>query len=177
MQAYIFWLKRKKERKRSLTDWVTPAGVRVGLSLAFTMLSTVICLFYMNSQYDANQGNIQSHFLLSQRWMLERDGRSGNYTSCISHSILSLAANSEMCAYAAMLQCLWSSQPVYSIKQITLGPGNMTTNITIYSLILISVSTNHNISLMVLPPLHSAFASVFCLELRARRKNRNQKVH
>lgn len=53
-------------------------------------------------------------------------------------------ANSELCAYAVMLQCLWSYQPVYSIKQITLGPGNMTTNITIYSFILISVSTNHS---------------------------------
>lgn len=137
---------------------MTPLGVRVGLSLAFTLLSRVICLFYMyDSQYDANQGNIQSHFLLSQRWMLEHDGRSTNNTSCISHSISSLLLNSELCAYAVMLQCLWSYQPVYSIKYITPGISNMTTNITIYSLILISVSANHSVHLTALPLLHPAF--------------------
>lgn len=84
-----------------------------------------------------------------------------------------LGANSEMCAYAAMLQCLWSYQPVYSIKQITPGPGNMTTNITIYSLILISVSTNHNISLMVLPLLPFCFC--FCLLLRTKSPKKEKK--
>lgn len=74
--------------------------------------------------------------------------------------------NSLLCAYAAMLQCLWSYQPVYSIKQITLGMGNMTTNITIYSLILINVSTNHNMCLIALPLLQSAPASAFCLEVK-----------
>lgn len=77
-------------KKRKL--WVAPAGVGVGLSLAFTELPTIICLFYMyHSRNDANQGNVQSHFLLSQRWTLEQDGRGANNTSSISHSISSLA--------------------------------------------------------------------------------------
>lgn len=42
----------------------------------------------------------------------------------------------------------------------------MTTNITIYSLVLITVSTNNNIHLTGLPLLSSAFALVFCSELK-----------
>lgn len=147
---------------------MTPAGVRVGLSLEFTTLFIVICLFCINdSQYDANQGNIRSHFLLSQRWMLEQDGRSANNTSCISHSISSLVLTASCVPMQPMLQCLWSYQPVYSIKQITLGLGNMTTNITIYSLLLINVSTNHYIRLIALQS-----ALVFCLELKPEEKRR-----
>lgn len=48
----------------------------------------------------------------------------------------------------------------------------MTTNITIYSLILISVSTNKDMCLIVLPLLHSAFAYVFCLELKPEERRR-----
>jgi len=59
---------------------------------------------------------------------------------------------------------LISSAGVYSIKRITPGLGNTTTNITIYSLVLISVGTNRHVSLTGLPLLHPVFA--FCLELK-----------
>lgn len=143
----------------------------MGLSLAFTMLSRLICLFYMyGSQYDANQGNIQSHFLLSQRWMLEQDGRSGNNTGCISHSILSLVLTvscvpmQQRCNASDLTSlCILSNR---SHK----GLGNMSTDITIYSPILISVSTHYDVGLIVLPLLHSFFCFCFVLSTKARRK-------
>lgn len=46
----------------------------------------------------------------------------------------------------------------------------MTTNITIYSPILISVSTNHDVRLTVLALLHSALAPAFHLEIKAQKK-------
>lgn len=143
----------------------------MGLSLAFTMPSTVICLFYMyNSRYDANQGNIQSHVLLSQRWMPEQDGRSGNNTSCISHSILSLVLTAscetmQRCCNASDLTslCILSNRS---------HQGWAIYDITIHSVILISVSTNHGVCLIVLPLLCSAFASVFCLELKHKERKK-----
>lgn len=97
----------KKER-RHFTDWVTLAGDHVGLSSAFTKLSTLICLLCMyNRQYDANQGNIQSHFPHSQRWMLEQEGSKQQYKLHFTFDFIT-RANGELCACAAMLQCLWS---------------------------------------------------------------------
>lgn len=137
----------------------------MGLSLAFTMLSTVICLFYMyNSQYDANQGNIQSHFLLSQRWMLEQNGGSGNNTSCISHSIVSLVLTASC---ETMRRCCNASDLTsLCILSNRSHEGRAVYNITIHSLVLISVSTNHDMCVMVLQLLCFAFAFVFCLELK-----------
>lgn len=83
--------------------------------------------------------------------------------------------NSQLCAYAAMLQCLWSYQPVYSIKQITLGLGNMTTDITIYSPILITVGTNHTKSALTIAMWYF-FGSL--LTSKAQRKQKaHQKVY
>lgn len=143
----------------------------MGLSLAFTTLSTVICLFYTyNSRYDANQGNIQSHFPLSQRWMPEQDGGSGNNTSCISHSILSLALTASC---EAMRRCCNASDLTSPcILSNRSHQGWAVYNITIHSLILISVSTNHVMCVIVLPLLCSAFC--FCLLLRTEAQRKRE---
>ena len=117
-------------------------GVCVGLSLEFTMLYTLIFLFYMDDcRYDANQGNIQSHFLLSQRWMLEQDRRLVNNTGCISHPVSSLVLTAscvpmQWCCNASDLISLW-------IKQITQGWATgpqILQSFFFFFLILISVS-------------------------------------
>lgn len=83
--------------------------------------------------------------------------------------------NSQLCAYAAMLQCLWSYQPVYSIKQITLGLGNMTTVITIYSPILITVGTNHTKSLRALSLLQCDISLALCLQVKPKESKKHTK--
>lgn len=121
-----------------------------------------------NSRYDANQGNIQSHVLLSQRWMPEQDGRSGNNTSCISHSILSLV----LTASCETMQgcCNASDLTSLCILSNRSHQGWAIYNITIHSVILISVSTNHDMGLIVLPLLCSAFCFCFLLRTKAQRK-------
>lgn len=50
---------------------------------------------------------------------------------------------------------------VLSIKQITQGLGNMSTNITIYSPILINVSTNHDMRFNSAPSAQFCFLLLF----------------
>lgn len=97
---------------------MTPVGVPVGLSLC----CPVICLFYMyTSQYDANQGNIQLHYLPSRRWMREQDSQSGNNTSCISHSILSHVPTAVCRSNRAAAPLILPACVIYQTHQW--GPG------------------------------------------------------
>lgn len=114
MQAY-----NMQEKKSICSDYLSdtggsPCGV-------ITVLSSYLSFYMYTSQYDANQGNIQSHYLPSRRWMREQDSRSGNNTSCISHSILSRMLTAVCRGNHAAAPLILPACVIYQTHQC--GPG------------------------------------------------------